>query len=135
MDERPGDTFNEIYDQARCCEETIGLADVRLELIRSLLPLEQYTDILLTGCGSSYHMASCASFAWTRMLSRPVQAVQASQLMSFADRYLGASARPLVVAISRSGGTSEVEQAVLRLRDQYSAMALAITGEPGGSVA
>src|SRR5215467_10924610 len=135
MDERPGDTFNEIYDQARCCEETIGLADVRLELIRSLLPLEQYTAILLTSCGSSYHIASCASFAWARMLSRPVQAVQASQLMSFSERYLAAAARPLLVAISRSGATSEVEQAVLTLKNRYGAAALAITGEPGGCVA
>ena len=135
MEDRPGDTFNEIYGQARCCEETIGLAGVRLDSIRSLLPLDQYTDIVITGCGSSYHMASCASFAWAQMLSRPVQAVQASQLMSFSDRFLSATARPLVIAITRSGATSEVEQAVLTLRNRYGAAALAITGEPGGGVA
>jgi glucosamine--fructose-6-phosphate aminotransferase (isomerizing) len=80
-------------------------------------------------------MASCASFAWANMLSRPVQAIQASQLMSFSQRYFTASARPLVIAITRSGGTSEVEQAVITLRDRYRAAALAVTGEPGGSVA
>jgi glucosamine--fructose-6-phosphate aminotransferase (isomerizing) len=135
MEDRPGDTFNEIYDQARCCEETIGLAGVRLELIRSLLPLDQYTDIVITGCGSSYNMASCASFAWSQILSRPVQAVQASQLMSFSDRYFAPAARPLVIAITRSGATSEVEQAVLTLKNRYGAAALAITGEPGRCVA
>jgi glucosamine--fructose-6-phosphate aminotransferase (isomerizing) len=135
MEDRPGDTFSEIYDQAACCERTIGLAGARLEHIRSLLPLERYSDIVITGCGSSYHMASCASFAWTQMLSRPVQAVQASQLMSFSDRYLAAAATPLVIAITRSGATSEVEQAVLTLKNRYGAAALAITGEPGGCVA
>jgi glucosamine--fructose-6-phosphate aminotransferase (isomerizing) len=135
MEDRPEDTFNEIYDQARCCEETIGLARVRLESVRSLLKLEGYTDIVITGCGSSYHIASCASFAWSQILSRPVQAVQASQLMSFSDRYFAPTARPLVVAITRSGATSEVEQAVLTLRNRYRAAALAITGEPGGCVA
>jgi glucosamine--fructose-6-phosphate aminotransferase (isomerizing) len=135
MEDRPGDTFNEIHDQARCCERTISLSGARLGLLRPLLPLDQYTDIVITGCGSSYHLASCASFAWAQMLSRPVQAVQASQLMSFSERYFRAAARPLVIAITRSGGTSEVEQAVLRLRDRYGAAALAVTGEPGGTVA
>src|SRR5215467_10689122 len=135
MEDRPGDTFTEIYDQARCCEETISLAGPRLQLIRSLLPVDQYSDIVVTGCGSSYHMASCASFAWAQMIARPVQAVQASQLMSFSERYFPASARPLVIAISRSGATSEVEQAVLKLRRRYGAAALAVTGEFGGSVA
>jgi len=55
--------------------------------------------------------------------------------MSFPDKYFTASARPLVIAITRSGGTSEVEQAVSRLRDRYRAAALAVTGEPGGAVA
>jgi glucosamine--fructose-6-phosphate aminotransferase (isomerizing) len=135
MEDRPGDTFSEIYDQARCCEETIGRANVRFDSFRSLLPLDQYTDIVITGCGSSYHMASCASFAWAHMLSRPVHAIQASQLMSFSDRYFPASARPLVIAITRSGGTSEVEQSVLTLRQRYGAAALAVTGESGGAVA
>src|SRR5262249_37623151 len=96
--------------------------------------LDQYTDIVITGCGSSYHMASCASFAWSHLLARPVQAVQASQLMNFSGRYFPASARPLVIAISRSGATTEVEQAVLRLTDRYAGGALAVTGEPGGPV-
>jgi glucosamine--fructose-6-phosphate aminotransferase (isomerizing) len=135
MEERPGDTFSEIYDQARCCQEVIKMAGVRFESVRPLLPLDQYTDIVFTGCGSSYHLASCASFAWTNMLSRPVQAVQASQLMSFSERYFPASAHPLVIAITRSGGTSEVEQAVEALRSRYGAASLAVTGEPGGSVA
>jgi len=135
MEDTAPDTFSEIYDQGRCCQETIRMAAMRLESVRSLLPLDQYTDIVITGCGSSYHLASCASFAWAHMLGRPVQAVQASQLMSFSGRYFPASARPLVIAVSRSGATSEVEQAVLRLRNQYRAAALAVTGEFGGSVA
>src|SRR5262245_25068321 len=135
MEDRAPDTFSEIYDQTRCCRETIRMAGARLESVHPLLRLDQYTDIVITGCGSSYHIASCASFAWTQMLSRPVHAVQASQLMSFSERYFPASARPLVIAISRSGATSEVEQAVLTLRGRYGAAALAVTGEHGGSVA
>jgi glucosamine--fructose-6-phosphate aminotransferase (isomerizing) len=55
--------------------------------------------------------------------------------MSFPERYFSALARPLVIAITRSGGTSEVQEAVRVLRSRYGAVALAVTGEPGGSVA
>lgn len=128
-------TLSEIYNQARACAETIGLASSRLRKVEPLLPFDQYTDIIITGCGSSHHLAICASFAWSQMLGRSVSAVAASELMHFADHYLMPQARPLVVAISRSGGTSEVRLAVERLRKDYGARAVAVTGEPGGAVA
>ncbi|HXG95142.1 MAG TPA: SIS domain-containing protein [Blastocatellia bacterium] len=128
-------TLSEIYDQARSCAETIRRADERNQIFNSFLPLDQYSDILITGCGSSHHLAMCASFAWSEMLARPVVAVAASELMHFADHYLSNNSRPLVIAISRSGGTSEVRLAVELLKRDYNARALAITGEAGGTVA
>jgi glutamine---fructose-6-phosphate transaminase (isomerizing) len=128
-------TLAEIYNQARSAERTIELAPHRFQVLSPLLPLDRYSDIIITGCGSSHHLALCASFAWSEMLGRPVAAVASSELMNFADHYLARTARPLIIAISRSGGTTEVRLAVERLRHQYNATALAITGEPGGSVA
>ncbi|MEW6128200.1 MAG: SIS domain-containing protein [Acidobacteriota bacterium] len=128
-------TLSEIYNQANACQKTIALAQSRFAAIASLLPLEQYTDILITGCGSSHHLAICASFAWSEMLGRPVTAIAASELMHFPEHYLPPHARPLVLAISRSGGTTEVKLAVERLQRQYAARAIAMVGETGGSVA
>jgi fructoselysine-6-P-deglycase FrlB-like protein len=128
-------TLGEIYNQASACAETIERAPLRLRKVQALLPLDQYTDIIITGCGSSHHLGLCAAFAWGQMLGRSVSAVAASELMHFADHYLTPSARPLVLAISRSGGTTEVRLAVERLRKDYGARAVALTGEPGGAVA
>jgi glucosamine--fructose-6-phosphate aminotransferase (isomerizing) len=128
-------TLGEIYNQARAMEETIARAAERQASFARLLPLQQYTDIIITGCGSSHHLANCASFAWSSILDRPIRAVESSELIHFAGHYLRPGARPLVLAISRSAGTSEVALAVRRLREAYNARALAITGEPGGVVA
>jgi glucosamine--fructose-6-phosphate aminotransferase (isomerizing) len=49
------------------------------------------------------------------------------------EMLLESGARPLVIAISRTGGTTEVRLAVERLR-KYGASALAITGEPESPV-
>src|SRR5260370_11643806 len=101
-------TFREIYNQPRACEDTLARAEARLSLFAHLMPLDQYTDIIFTGCGSSYNLAKCASFAWSAIMHRPVRAVAASELMGFPDVYLAAGARPLLIAISSTGGTTEV---------------------------
>jgi glucosamine--fructose-6-phosphate aminotransferase (isomerizing) len=127
-------TLSEIYNQPRACEETLARAEARLRILVELAPLEQYTDILLTGCGSSYNLAKCGSFAWSAILRRPVRAIASSELMGFPEVYLAAGARPLVVAISRTGGTTEVQLAVERMRSEYDARAMAITGQPHSAV-
>ncbi|HUK90446.1 MAG TPA: SIS domain-containing protein [Blastocatellia bacterium] len=127
-------TFREIHNQAVACQETIENAPTRLQRFQRLLPLDRYTDVLLTGCGSSYNLAQCAAFAWSEMLEKPAYAAPASELMHFASRYLSRAAKPLIIAISRTGGTTEVKRAVEALRLQYQARSLAITLEPGSDV-
>jgi glucosamine--fructose-6-phosphate aminotransferase (isomerizing) len=127
-------TLGEIYHQAASCQRTVELAQDRRRIFEQFLPLENYTDIIITGCGSSHHLALCASFAWSEILERPVAAVASSELAHFPEHYLARNAKPLVLAISRSGDTTEVKLAVERLRRDYGARSLAITTE-GNEVA
>jgi glucosamine--fructose-6-phosphate aminotransferase (isomerizing) len=73
----------------------------------------------------------CASFAGSEMLKRPVVAVASSELAHFPEHYLKRESRPLVIAITRSGATTEVKLAVERLKREYGARALAITSDIG----
>jgi glucosamine--fructose-6-phosphate aminotransferase (isomerizing) len=127
-------TLSEIHNQAKSCLVAVQRAEARFEIFDRLLPLEQYTDIILTGCGSSYNLAKCASLAWTGILRRPIRAVASSELMFYPELYLERHARPLVVAISRTGGTTEVQLAVERTRSAYGARALAVTVQPDSAV-
>ncbi|PYT06746.1 MAG: hypothetical protein DMF60_08655 [Acidobacteria bacterium] len=126
-------TLSEIYHQADSCRRTVERARERGRIFEQFLPLKDYTDILLTGCGSSHHLAMCASFGWSEMLSRPVVAVAASELAHFPEHYLERGSKPLVIAISRSGDTTEVRLAVERLKREYGARSLAVTSD-GGSL-
>lgn len=120
-------TLSEIYHQAESCQQTVERAGERGRIFEGFLPLDQYTDIIITGCGSSHHLAMCASFAWSEILERPVAAVASSELLHFPHHYLARGAKPLIVAISRSGGTTEVKLAVEGLRRDYDARSFAIT--------
>jgi glucosamine--fructose-6-phosphate aminotransferase (isomerizing) len=124
-------TLSEIYHQSDSCRQTTARARDRQRVFQQFLPLENYSDIIITGCGSSHHLAMCASFAWSEMLARPVIAVASSELAHFAEHYLALGAKPLVIAISRSGGTTEVKLAVERLRREYGARSLAIISDRG----
>ena len=126
-------TLSEIYHQADSCRRTVERARERGRIFEQFLPLENYTDILITGCGSSHHLAMCASFGWSEMLRRPVVAVASSELAHFPEHYLMRGSKPLLVAISRSGETTEVRLAVERLKREYGARSLAITSD-GGSL-
>jgi glutamine---fructose-6-phosphate transaminase (isomerizing) len=127
-------TLSEIYHQAASCQRTVELAGQRSRSFEQFLPLDAYTDIIITGCGSSHHLAICGSFAWSEMLATPVAAIASSELAHFPEHYLLRDAKPLVIAISRSGDTTEVKLAVERLRRDYGARSLAITTE-GNEVA
>jgi len=124
-------TLSEIYDQADSCQRTVERAAGRSRVFEQFLPLEHYSDVIITGCGSSHNLAMCASFAWSEMLERPVMAVASSELLHFPEHYLKRDSKPLVIAITRSGATTEVKLAVERLKREYGARALAITSDIG----
>jgi fructoselysine-6-P-deglycase FrlB-like protein len=96
-------TRNEIYHQASSCQRIIALAEDRNRAFNRLQPLDNYTDIILTGCGSSHNLAICASFALSEMLQRPVTSVASSEIAHFPDHYLIRNAKRIVIANSRSG--------------------------------
>jgi len=124
-------TLSELYHQAGSCQRTVERADQRNRIFEQFLPLENYTDIIITGCGSSHHLAMSVSFAWSQMLGRPVTAVASSELAHFPEHYLAPASKPLVIAISRSGGTTEVKLAVERLKTRFGARSLAIISDEG----
>lgn len=128
-------TYREIYEQARICQVTFLRAEERLQEFFKLLPLSAYTDIIFTGCGSSLHLGRCAASAWSELLDRPVWALPASELLYFAGTKLRREARPLVFALSRTGGTTETVLAATHLREAYAAATVAVTTEPDSEMA
>lgn len=88
---------------------------------------EPHERVLALGCGTSYYVA--AAYAWLREQRghAPTDAVVASELPPILREY------DRVVAISRSGTTTEVHEALLRLRDR--APITAVLGTLGTPIA
>jgi len=68
--------------------------------------------VLLMGCGSTHYLAQCLAPWVVEVLGVPARAVPSSELALGAQWTLAPGQRPLVVALSRSGQTSETVMAV-----------------------
>ena len=82
---------------------------------------------LFTGCGTSLYLAEAAAASWTLLTGRRARALPASEVLLF-PRLSQLNAEDLqVVAISRSGRTSETVRAAELLTRKYNLPTLGMT--------
>jgi glucosamine--fructose-6-phosphate aminotransferase (isomerizing) len=83
---------------------------------------------LFTGCGTSFYLAEAAAACWTLLTGRRAVALPASELLLFPRLSPQLNAKDLqVVAISRSGRTSETVRAAELLSSRYNLPTLGVT--------
>ena len=87
--------------------------------------------VLYTGCGSTAHLAAALAFAHRQTLSTPAWAEVASEVWLASDPQ--APRAETVVAISRSGETTETIEACRRARGQGATL-MAVTASPNSSL-
>ena len=92
-------------------------------------------QVYLTGDGDSYHAACAAEMAFESLAGVDCEPLSALRFLRVrrAVAAPGASGRPLVIAVSASGSTQRVAQAVEAAR-RHGALTIAVTGAPGGAV-
>jgi len=112
-------TQTEAWEQAL---EVIGAAETDL---RSLLA-GGYDQVLFTGCGSTYYLSLAAATLFQQLTGRTARAIPAGELLLNPGTVLNGN-RTLLVAISRSGATTETLVAVERFRAQRRGEALVIS--------
>ena len=71
--------------------------------------------VLVTGCGSTYYLAQTAAALIRQLTGLPARGVPASEIVLHPDQTLDDPAQTLLLAVSRSGTTTETAAAM----DQY----------------
>lgn len=91
--------------------------------------------VYLTGDGDSYHAACAAEMAFESLAGVTCEPLSALRFLGYCAPWLhpAPAGRPLVIAVSASGGTQRVAQAVEAAR-QRGALTIAVTGAPDGAV-
>jgi glucosamine--fructose-6-phosphate aminotransferase (isomerizing) len=100
-------TYQEILSQPEAWTQALR------EASRARLPnLPAYRQVVFTGCGSAFYLALAASALFQRLTGRIGRAVAAGELLLNADTVMdGAESPALLIAVSRSGTTTETVKA------------------------
>jgi glucosamine--fructose-6-phosphate aminotransferase (isomerizing) len=107
-------TYNEILSQTAAWTRALELAS------RTRLPnIDESTQVVFTGCGSGYYISLAASSLLAELSGRPTRAVPAGEFLLDPEAAVrGIGGRAVLVAISRSGTTTETLRAAKQWKGQ-----------------
>jgi glucosamine--fructose-6-phosphate aminotransferase (isomerizing) len=104
-------THAEIYSQPEVWTAALNVLNARRVNIQQLWQRGQYDHIIFTGCGSTYYLSLAAASLLQELSGQTARALPASELwLSPASSYARAG-KTLLVAVSRSGSTTETVRA------------------------
>lgn len=105
-------TRTEIHSQPEAWQATLSALRAGHEALRSFYNAGAFDTLLFTGCGSTYYLALAGAALFQAMTGVPARGLPASEIWLNPASSYNAGARTLLVAISRSGETSETLHAV-----------------------
>jgi glucosamine--fructose-6-phosphate aminotransferase (isomerizing) len=100
-------TYREIKTQTAAWQNALEAASAA-----SLPDPTNYAQVIFTGCGSTYYLSLAAASLYQELTGRIARAVPASELLLNPQTVIQENTSQLLVAISRSGTTTETIRAV-----------------------
>lgn len=127
---KPGKhTLEEILSQPKSWAKTAKLMAALRGEIAALWAARPWQQVVFTGCGSPYYLSLAAASLFRQLTGRCAVAAPASELwLNPAGTYLG-QGDILLVAVSRSGETTEVLRAVEAFKEAKRGQVVVITCE------
>jgi glutamine---fructose-6-phosphate transaminase (isomerizing) len=116
-DQGRGDhTLSEIRRQPQGWSEAYTQLVARQAEVLAAWGKAQPQQILVTGCGSTYYLAQITAALFQALTGIPARGVPASEIALFPEQVLYQPASTLLIAISRSGTTTETAAAMDQFR-------------------
>jgi glucosamine--fructose-6-phosphate aminotransferase (isomerizing) len=123
-------TKNEIFTQPEAWADALDAVEKSRSELKNTFAAD-YEQVLFTGCGSTYYLSLAAAALFQEMTGRLARAVPGGELLLNPETALGRiannSGHTLLVAVSRSGSTTETVRAVEQFKKQKRGPVIAIT--------
>jgi glucosamine--fructose-6-phosphate aminotransferase (isomerizing) len=104
-------TEQEILSQPQAWNDTIEVLKAYQNEIEHFLKMGTYNQVLFTGCGSTYYLSFAASAYCQQATGRVARGIPASEIWLNPENYCLSDGNTLLVAVSRSGETTETIRA------------------------
>lgn len=118
-------THAEILSQPEAWAEALEVVDQSKSKLEKALTAE-YDQVLFTGCGSTYYLSLAAAALYQELTGKIARAVPGGELLLNGQTVL-TSGKTLLVAVSRSGSTTETVRAVEQFKQRNLGPVVAIT--------
>ena len=114
-------TYQEIKTQTEAWAQALDVVNA------SVLPRAgDYDQVIFTGCGSTYYLSLAAAALYQELTGRPARAVPGSELLLNPSTVL-TGVETLLVAVSRSGTTTETVKATQKFKAERRGEVVVIT--------
>jgi glutamine---fructose-6-phosphate transaminase (isomerizing) len=105
-------TYREIKSQTEAWSEAVDVAK------KATFPkANDYDEVIFTGCGSTYYLSLAAAALYQKLTGRATRVAPGGELLLNYDMVL-TDQKTLLVAISRSGTTTETVKAVEKFKEK-----------------
>jgi glutamine---fructose-6-phosphate transaminase (isomerizing) len=126
-------TYTEIASQPEAWAEALKVVQDHRPSLEKLLR-EPFELVIFTGCGSTYYLALAGAALFQDLTRLPARAAPASELL-LNPRAILTNQPTLLVALSRSGSTTETVKAVERFKQENRGPVVVITNDPRKTLA
>ncbi len=127
-----GYTYDEIISQPEAWAQALEVVQSARLSLESLLRTG-YDQVLFTGCGSTYYLSLAGAALFQEITHHTARAVPGGELLlnpAIVQQDGKAFDKTLLIAISRSGSTTETVRAVEQFKRQSSSPVIAVTNYP-----
>ena len=126
-------TWQEIVSQPRVWAATLEAFSRDQAALRTFLDQAEFDQICVVGCGSTHYLSQAAAATLTQRGGIPARGCPSSELWLFPGTF--PAGRTLLVAVSRSGSTTETLYALDRFQRSIAGPTLAVTCYPESPLA
>jgi glucosamine--fructose-6-phosphate aminotransferase (isomerizing) len=127
-------TYHEIVGQPAAWREALEVSRDRAPRLRALWARSAPRRVLFTGCGSTYYLSLAAAATFQALTGVPARGVPAGELVLYPEAtYVPGGA--LLIAVSRSGETTETVEAVRRFHREERGEVVVVTNYPDSTLA
>lgn len=128
MSGQPGaHTFAEITSQPELWPKAIEAFWQQSAALKSLWDEGGFNQVLFTGCGSTYYLAHAGAALFQQRTGISSRAYPASEIALYPDLVFLPNTKTLMIAVSRSGETTETVQAMRVYRERTGGKVVAVT--------
>ncbi|MHB8277635.1 MAG: SIS domain-containing protein [Candidatus Humimicrobiaceae bacterium] len=133
--ENQNHTYKEIITQVESWEKVYGdVVSKKFDLGLNIFS-DDYDEIIIFGCGSSYNLSQSASFFTKSLLNgRNCLALPSSELLVNTDTYINKNRKYLIIGFSRSGETTESINVVKQLKNRNNITSLTFSCKEGSTI-